>query len=453
MNPKRFRPEERGQAIVLMAAAMIMLLGFAGLAIDGGNLLAQRRHAQGAVDNAALAYGLTMSRDEWEDPESLGKERAEDTLTNSGYLDFNGDVDNAATGYLEPNEVDIVIGSPSSSTITITLTKRVPTAFIHLLYDGLAQFTVHAIAKGEPESIPFSGFGIVSFGTVCDTGASHSGIGATGGGISGGINVYGLYGTQPAMLVNVNAGSSNCYYHPPSNGTGITAEGGLYAVGNWNGSGLMVNNNYNGGEALPDPMADVPIPQCSSDGVANPGGGYDYGPGNWDGGDLGWGDYAPGIYCISGDVDPSSNGTINASSNVLFVLIDGGLNLSGDSSLSLHSVKDEDSLCEGYTDSPSTNPYNICSYTNLALYAPGCAVDPSADIIDIGGNAGGSIEGTIYAPYDAVQANGGGSNPEETRVVGQVMAGQVLNNGNGSLVVIYDETRVFIMPASMQLIE
>lgn len=453
MNIKQFKSGERGQAVVLMAAAMIILLGFAGLAIDGGNLLAQRRHAQGAVDNAALAYGLTMSRNEWEDPESLGKERAENILTNNGYIDLDGNVDQPAAGLLDPNEVDVVIGSPINNTITISVTKRVPTAFIHLVYDGLAQFTVRAVAKGKPETIPFSGFGIVSFGTVCDTGASHSGIGVTGGGISGGINVYGLYGSQPAMLVNVNAGSSNCYYHPPSNGTGITAEGGLYAVGDWTGSGLTVNNNYNGGVAISDPMADMAMPQCSSNGVTNPGGGYDYGPGNWDGDDLGWGDYAPGIYCITGDIDPPSNGTINASANVLFVMIDGGISLSGDSSLVLRSINDEDPACEGYTGSPSTNPYNICSYTNLALYAPGYSVDPSADIIDVGGNAGGSIEGTIYAPYDAVQANGGGSNPEETRVVGQVMAGQVLNNGNGTLVVIYDENRVFVIPASMQLIE
>jgi hypothetical protein len=436
-----------------MAVAMVILLGFAGLAIDGGNLLAQRRHAQGAVDNAALAYGLAMSREEWEDPESLGKERAEDTLTNSGYVDFDNDVDNASTTVLEPNQVDIVIGSPSSNTITISLTKRVPTAFIHFVYGGLSQYTVRAIARGEPESIPFSGFGLVSFGTVCDTGANNSGIGATGGGISGGINVYGLYGSQPAMLVNADVGTSDCYYRPPSNGTGITAEGGLYAVGDWSGSGLTVNNNYNGGVTLADPMANVAMPQCLSDGVTNPGGSYEYGPGNWDGDDLGWGDYAPGIYCISGDIDPSGNGTINAASNVLFVMINGGISLSGDSSLVISSVNDDDALCDGYTDSPSTNPYNICSYTNLALYAPGQTVDPSADIIDIGGNSGGSIEGTLYAPFDAVQANGGGSNPEETRVVGQLMAGQVLNNGNGSLVVIYDETRVFIVPASMQLIE
>ncbi|MEK7325471.1 MAG: Tad domain-containing protein, partial [Chloroflexota bacterium] len=47
---------ESGQAVVLLAVMMVVLLGMAGLAIDGGNLYAHKRHAQNAVDNATLAY-------------------------------------------------------------------------------------------------------------------------------------------------------------------------------------------------------------------------------------------------------------------------------------------------------------------------------------------------------------------------------------------------------------
>ncbi len=47
--------EEKGQAIVLVAVALLALLAMAGLAIDGGQLLAQRRAAQNAADAAALA--------------------------------------------------------------------------------------------------------------------------------------------------------------------------------------------------------------------------------------------------------------------------------------------------------------------------------------------------------------------------------------------------------------
>ncbi len=46
---------EKGQAIVILALAMIVMLLFAGLAIDGGNLFVVKRQTQNASDAGALA--------------------------------------------------------------------------------------------------------------------------------------------------------------------------------------------------------------------------------------------------------------------------------------------------------------------------------------------------------------------------------------------------------------
>ena len=46
---------ERGQAVVILALMMIVLLAFASLAIDGGNAYVERRRSQNAADAAALA--------------------------------------------------------------------------------------------------------------------------------------------------------------------------------------------------------------------------------------------------------------------------------------------------------------------------------------------------------------------------------------------------------------
>ncbi len=46
---------ERGQALILLAAGMIGLIGLLALALDGGQGFADRRHAQNAADNAAYA--------------------------------------------------------------------------------------------------------------------------------------------------------------------------------------------------------------------------------------------------------------------------------------------------------------------------------------------------------------------------------------------------------------
>jgi Flp pilus assembly protein TadG len=53
---------EKGQAIVMVAFAAIGLIAFAALAIDGGRVFSDKRHAQNAVDSAALAVALALAR-------------------------------------------------------------------------------------------------------------------------------------------------------------------------------------------------------------------------------------------------------------------------------------------------------------------------------------------------------------------------------------------------------
>ncbi|TMG69995.1 MAG: hypothetical protein E6H86_01775, partial [Chloroflexi bacterium] len=64
MNASRLRTQ-RGQAIVLIGLIIVVLFGFAGLAIDGGRGYLDRRHVQSSVDAAALAaaYDYMTSND------------------------------------------------------------------------------------------------------------------------------------------------------------------------------------------------------------------------------------------------------------------------------------------------------------------------------------------------------------------------------------------------------
>ena len=52
---------EKGQTVVLLALAFIVLLGFTALAIDGGMVYANRRHMQNASDAASLAGGSAVA--------------------------------------------------------------------------------------------------------------------------------------------------------------------------------------------------------------------------------------------------------------------------------------------------------------------------------------------------------------------------------------------------------
>ena len=52
---RRLHSEERGQAIIVMALAMVMLVGAVGFAVDVGNVLCVRRALQASTDAAATA--------------------------------------------------------------------------------------------------------------------------------------------------------------------------------------------------------------------------------------------------------------------------------------------------------------------------------------------------------------------------------------------------------------
>src|SRR6202011_4781816 len=59
LDPKRGsrRRRQKGQAIVLIALLMIVLLGLLGLALDSGRGYVDRRELQAAADAAVLAAG------------------------------------------------------------------------------------------------------------------------------------------------------------------------------------------------------------------------------------------------------------------------------------------------------------------------------------------------------------------------------------------------------------
>src|SRR5215211_1059124 len=58
------KSQERGQALVIIALAVVGLFGFSALAIDGSRVFSDRRNAQNAADTAALSAALAKIRAE-----------------------------------------------------------------------------------------------------------------------------------------------------------------------------------------------------------------------------------------------------------------------------------------------------------------------------------------------------------------------------------------------------
>src|SRR5690242_1271354 len=62
VSKQRGRRASRGQALIIIAGALVALLALVALAVDGSNAFAQRRIAQNAVDGAVTAGASTMQQ-------------------------------------------------------------------------------------------------------------------------------------------------------------------------------------------------------------------------------------------------------------------------------------------------------------------------------------------------------------------------------------------------------
>lgn len=328
--------------------------------------------------------------------------------------------------------------------ITTTISRTTQTSLIHLVYTGDIRILVQATSRVRPRQPLMAGYAIESLKECTTEGGNNFGI--TGGGNSGGVETF-----EGGMFINSQDSAGNCCgIDPPSSAPsiGIIAHDSyqISSVGacDWNShpkvSPNPIQTGINGGEPHDDPLPDLAMPTCGSNGQTNvtvDGTTYDYGPGNWNGGSLGDGTYAPGIYCVTGNIRLSGQSSIDASSGVLFYLIDGGTRFTGNAGMTL--VAPNANNCSG----------SACDYPGIAVIM----ARNNTSTFEVRGNGSNAVEGLIYGISATVQTRGGGNDPDETNVIGQVIADTILGNGNGSFKVTYTENYNFGDPTQLDLQE
>ncbi len=92
----RFR--SRGQTVVLVALAVVAIVAFVALAIDGGNAYGIRRDAQSAADGAAIAGTWVLVEYSGESPKTDVLRRINTWAQANGVADTDGDPSNAVNG-------------------------------------------------------------------------------------------------------------------------------------------------------------------------------------------------------------------------------------------------------------------------------------------------------------------------------------------------------------------
>lgn len=135
---------EDGQAIVLVAVAMVAVCGMAGFAIDVGGLYRQHRKQQAVADAAALAGAYNL-------PGNTGAATS-DAQTNAASNGGSASSITYSTQYL-PND-----------TITVQAQTTAPTAFLKLF--GLSTVNVKATAVARAETLSIASGGSAPFGVV-----------------------------------------------------------------------------------------------------------------------------------------------------------------------------------------------------------------------------------------------------------------------------------------------
>lgn len=142
---------ESGQAIVLIAMLMIILIASLGLALDGGDFYWLHRDAQNAADAAAFAATGSFCRGaSVESASNIGL----DVASANGFDETNP---NAVKKHTTLN-VDVVVNQQTlnnfedgPATITVTIVAQKPSYFIQVVWDTPITVTVEAIGFCTPE--------------------------------------------------------------------------------------------------------------------------------------------------------------------------------------------------------------------------------------------------------------------------------------------------------------
>ncbi len=360
---------ERGQAVVIIALAIVGLIGFTALAIDGGNAFSDHRHAQNAADSAALSAALSKIRNSnWE---NAGLNIA----STNGY-DNNG-INNMVEVHSPP--IDGVYAG-NDEYVQVNITSYVDTFFAAVI--GIEKITnrVEAVARAKPSITEPMAFGnaMVSLApTACQAYYVHgtARTEVTGGGI--------FVNSNGDECTNANSG----VFEQQGSATLSAEDGGITSVGDAVVQNPALLDPYpptEGAEAMPyPPEFMMPEPDCGSTDATRSDGTLS--PGNVDASWLKDDVFLePGTYCIDGDLVLTSSNTLEGHDVTLY-FVNGGLHINGAGEFLLDAPDDGE-------------------FAGLLIFLP---MDNDETVI-LNGNTTSQFEGSVLAPASKIQINGTG---------------------------------------------
>lgn len=393
------KPQERGQALILIVFAAIGLFAFAALAIDGSRVFSDRRHAQNAADTSVLAAALAKVRAQ--DYAAAAQTRALSNGFNNG-VNSTVEVHLCDEAGLDPACEGLPTGANPAEYIQVVIRMVTPTTFARIIGFNEVPTVVTAVARASGSSVTGSSSNAAAlFATQKDgwgcfdmNGGANLALTTHGSGIYVNCNhpQAVTLGGSPTLQMDTNGQVVGCYV-PNGNPTFSPIDCGA------NGG---VPQTFSASSFASVPTTQAP-PACGGPGSVS---GNTYSPGSYSSIVITSGTTImnPGVYCVSGSITVVGGATLSGpSGKVQIVLGDQSMTLSGKSLadfVDLEIYSNNGSLL--VTGGNPANPGGALRADRLRFFSTGSGT------VDLGGQAEiTSGNAYFYLDQGNIRWNGG----------------------------------------------
>ncbi len=403
----RHRARQRGQAIPLIGLLLVILIGMAGLVVDGGQLTMQYRASQNAADAAALTAAIHLT---------------------NGYTETQSTT--LATTVAQRNQIpaaDLSIAYYDSSgaqtttalsvtSVTATVTHSFSTLFLPIVGINSGRVSTTAtvsVTQGAASCI---------FCVMSSSAAPAQDL--TGNGslsVSGG-NVQVNSPATGAIAVGSNANLT-------------VTSGNVYVVGTATGTSHISPSPLHD-TAASDPLSSVPVPSVATAGT----GSTTLNPGVFSSLSVTGNSTVtmnPGTYVFKGAITVAGNGTLTGHGVTIYLACSNYPTActSGQSGASMSVTGN------GVVDL-SAPSYG--TYQGLTVFAD----RNNTSTVDFGGNGSTRFVGTSYQLAGTLNLHGNGSN---SSINSRIIANKVAITGNSTVTDTYTQSANYVVPNVLTL--
>lgn len=424
------RKMEKGQILIILALAMVAIIGITALAVDGGMVYSERRTDQSTADSAALA-GAGAAAQLLKDSTVKGS-----WCGNSATL--SDEATAAAVQAAKDSALvdDVILASQDLSTkngvqifchdsgeyyldVKVMVTTVTDTYFAKLLSRDTLTTTVESTARVYPKRPFANGLGLVTVSPDCSN------------------KVGGMTFEGGSSVVVKNAGIfSNSCIKADANNIYVESSGsdsGIWYVPDYMHDGSYVEcKGCDTADMVPDPepaaapLEDILLdpPKCDlSKPFVNAAGSGTLSPGNYNGitssGDL---TLSPGLYCLKGGFE-NTKGNVVGNDITLYFMNSTTVKLNNN----FNEKKIENSYGLTLSAASGDNFGNPPAVRGVLMYF----AKPST--VQINGGSNNQISGTVYAPTSDITLNGGTDLETPPVLATQIIASFIKVNGGANL--------------------